>query len=156
MRPSTPPVSRAIALAIALLASSTALGAMYRWVDESGSVIYSQSPPPDGRDATAVRPPPPPPEPPEAARQRLDERLKAADEARKSQAEQQKKEAETRSRDADKRKNCDAARRNLELIENRPPQSRFQTPDGDVRRYTDEDRAAELKKLREFLEKNCR
>jgi len=156
MRPSTPPGARAFTIAIALLASSAALGTMYRWVDEGGSVVYSQSPPPDGRDATAVRPPPSPPEPPEAARQRLDERLKAADEARKSQSEQQKKDAEARSRDAEKRRNCDAARRNLELIENRPPQSRFQTPDGEVRRYTDEDRAAELKKLREYLEKNCR
>jgi hypothetical protein len=156
MQPSTPFAVRLAALICALLASPVILAGMYRWVDETGAVVYSQSPPPDGRMATEVRPPPPPPEEPGAARQRLDEQIKAADEARKSELEQRKKDSEARSRDAEKRKNCDAARKNLELIENRPPQSRFQTPDGEVRRYTDEDRAAELKKLREYLEKNCR
>lgn len=155
MRPST--LSRAAAaIALAQFCAPAALAGMYRWVDESGSVVYSQSPPPDGRAATAVRPPPPPPEEPEAARQRLDERLKAADDTRKAQAEQRQKDAEGKSREAEKRKNCDAARKNLDTIQSLPPQSRFQTPDGQVRRYADEDRAAELKKLRDYLDKNCR
>jgi hypothetical protein len=156
MRPPEPPRGRAAVFALVLLAATPALAATYRWVDESGSVVYSQSPPPDGRSATAVPPPPPPPEDPGAARQRLDERLKAADDARKAQADQRQKDAEAKARESDKRKNCDAARSNLEVIQNRPPQSRFQGPDGEVRRYTEEDRAAELKKLRDYLDKNCR
>jgi hypothetical protein len=144
------------ALTAALLAATPAGAAMYRWVDDSGAVVYSQSPPPDGRAASTVAPPPPPSSSADAERQQLDGRAKQADEARKKLQEDQKKQQETAAKDADRKRNCDAARQNLELILNRPPQTRFQMPDGEYRRFTDEEREAEIKKAREFVEKNCR
>ena len=139
-----------------LVCAAPASATMYRWVDDTGAVVYSQSPPPDGRAASAVAPPPPPSSSADAERQQLEGRLKQADEARKKQQEGQKTQQETAAKDADRKRNCDAARQNLELIQNRPPQTRFQMPNGEYRRFTDEEREAELKKAREFVDKNCR
>lgn len=146
----------AVALTATLPAATPAAAAMYRWVDDSGAVVYSQSPPPDGRAASTVAPPPPPSSSAGEERQQLDGRVKQADEARKKQQEGLKKQQETASKEADRKRNCDAARQNLELIQNRPPQTRFQMPDGEYRRFTDEEREAEIRKAREFVDKNCR
>lgn len=143
-------------MTLAVLAAGPALAAMYRWVDDTGAVVYSQSPPPDGRAATAVAPPPPPSSSADAERQQLDNRTKQADEARKKTQEGLKKQQEASAKDADRKRNCDAARQNLELILNRPPQTRFQMPNGEYRRFTDEEREAEIRKARDFVDKNCR
>ena len=125
-------------------------------LDDTGAVVYSQSPPPDGRSASKVAPPPPPSSSADAERQQLGDRLEQADEARKKQQEGQKTRQEAAAKEADRKRNCDAARQNLELIQNRPPQTRFQMPNGEYRRFTDEERTAEIAKAREFVEKNCR
>jgi len=151
------PRARAIAALVGCLVLSTAAVAeMYRWVDDSGTVVYSQTPPPDGRATSTVAPPPPPSSSAEAERTQLQTGLKQADEARKKQSDEQKKQQEAATKDADRKRNCDAARQNLDLILNRPPQTRFQMPNGEYRRFTDEEREAEIKKAREFVDKNCR
>jgi len=149
-------LSTTAALVVALSAVAPLSAGMYRWVDDSGAVVYSQAPPPDGREARSVAPPPPPSSSADAERQQLEGRLKQADEARKKQQEAEKKQQEPSAKDTDRRRNCEAARQNLELIQNRPPQTRFQMPNGEYRRFTDEEREAELKKAREFVDKNCR
>lgn len=151
------PAARAIAALIAGLAlSASAAAEMYRWVDDSGTVVYSQTPPPDDRATSRVARPPPPSSSAEAERTQLQNELKQADEARKKQAEAQKNQQESAAKDADRKRNCDAARQNLDLILNRPPQTRFQMPNGEYRRFTDEEREAEIRKAREFVDKNCR
>lgn len=154
--PAAPPRRALLALTVALLAAGPVSAAMYRWVDDSGAVVYSQSPPPDGRTASTVAPPPPPSSSADTERQQLEGRLKQADEARKKEQEGRKTQQDAATKDADRRRNCEAARQNLELIQNRPPQTRFQMPNGEYRRFTDEEREAELQKAREFVEKNCR
>jgi len=156
--PSVPDVrtlSASVALTVVFLAAPPVPAAMYRWVDDTGAIVYSQSPPPDGRATSTVTPPPPPSSSADSERQQFEERVKQADEARKKQQAGQKKEQEAATKDADRKRNCDSARRNLEVIENRPPQSRFQMPNGEFRRFTDEEREAELKKAREVVQKNC-
>jgi hypothetical protein len=148
--------SAAAAVGLGVLATMPAPAAMYRWVDDTGAVVYSQSPPPDGRAASTVTPPPPPSSSADAERQQFEGRVKQADEARKKQQEGLKKQQEASAKDADRKRNCDAARQNLELILNRPPQTRFQMPNGEFRRFTDEEREAEIKKARDFADKNCR
>jgi hypothetical protein len=148
--------SAAAAVGLSVLAAMPAPAAMYRWVDDTGAVVYSQSPPPDGRAASTVTPPPPPSSSADAERQQFEGRVKQADEARKKQQEGLKKQQEASAKDADRKRNCDAARQNLELILNRPPQTRFQMPNGEFRRFTDEEREAEIKKARDFADKNCR
>lgn len=157
--PSASPALRRAALAalgVAALAAMPVAATMYRWVDDTGAVVYSQSPPPDGRAASAVAPPPPPSSSADAERQQLEGRLKQADEVRKKEQEGRKGQQEAAAKEADRKRNCDAARHNLELIQNRPPQTRFQMPNGEYRRFTDEERAAEVAKARELIDKNCR
>ncbi|HKK16999.1 MAG TPA: DUF4124 domain-containing protein, partial [Gammaproteobacteria bacterium] len=43
---------------LALLVSSNALAAMYKWVDENGEVHYTQTPPPGDIQAETIKPPP--------------------------------------------------------------------------------------------------
>ena len=155
-RPHAPRTRAIAALVAGLVLSPAAVSEMYRWVDDSGTVVYSQTPPPDGRATSTVAPPPPPSSSAEAERTQLQNELKQADEARKKQSEDQKKQQEAAVKGADRKRNCDAARQNLDLILNRPPQTRFQMPNGEYRRFTDEEREAEISKAREFVDKNCR
>ena len=152
----TPRLGAIAALMTTLVLSPVATAKMYRWVDDSGTVVYSETPPPDGRATSTVAPPPPPSSSAEAEREHLESVLKQADEARKKQQDEQEKQQQAAAKDADRKRSCDSARENLELVRNRPPQTRYQMPNGEFRRFTDEEREAELKKIREFIDKNCR
>ena len=44
------------------LVTSQAFAGMYRWTDDEGDVVYSQTPPPDNRPVKPIAPPPPPAE----------------------------------------------------------------------------------------------
>lgn len=151
------PSARAVAALLAgLVLSAPAMAEMYRWVDDSGTVVYSQTLPPDGRATSTVAPPPPPSSSAGAEQQQLQAELKQAGAALKKQAEEERKQQDAAAKNAERKRNCDAARQNLDLILNRPPQTRFQMPNGEYRRFTDEEREAEIKKAREFVDKNCR
>jgi hypothetical protein len=155
---SVSPAHRCFALAtltFALLAAPPAPAAMYRWVDDTGAVVYSQSPPPDGRAASTVTPAAPPPSSAEAPRPPPRGPARNAADSNKSQASERQQQGSA-AKEADRKRNCAAARQNLELIQNRPPQTRFQMPNGEYRRFTDEEREAEIKKARDFVDKNCR
>lgn len=108
-----------LAVSAAVLASGNVLAEMYKWKDDSGKTIYSQTPPPDGRDSTSIAAPPPKPSksPTEAAAEQ-----KAADEA---------KHKGDPVLDADLRKqNCDSARHNLKMLNMATPDARFKQADG--------------------------
>jgi hypothetical protein len=152
-----PPLSNlAAVLAIAALAAAlpAAAAKMYRWVDSDGTVVYSQTPPPGERPAVTIAPPPPPPEPPEVARQRLDDQLKKSDDAKKEQQKAAESTQKTAAQSAEQEKYCDNARRNLELLENRPPR-RYQLPNGEFRTFSEQEQLAEIQKLKDYLKKSC-
>jgi type IV secretory pathway VirB10-like protein len=150
------PLSLTAVLAVAALfaAAPAAAAKMYRWIDSDGTVVYSQTPPPGERPAVTVAPPPPPPEPPEVARQRLDEQLKKVEEAKKEQQKAVEKEQKAAARSAEQEKYCENARRNLELLENRPPR-RYQMPNGEFRTFSEQEQLAEIQKLKDYLKKSC-
>jgi hypothetical protein len=148
------PLAALLALAALAAASPAAAAKMYRWVDADGTVVYSQTPPPGERPAVTIAPPPPPPEPPEVARQRLDEQLKKSEDAKKEQQKATEKEQKTAARSAELEKYCDNARRNLELLENRPPR-RYQLPNGEFRTFSEDEQRAEIQKLKDYIKKSC-
>jgi hypothetical protein len=155
MRPSLSPVLAAVVAVGTLWVTAPAPAAkMYRWVDADGTVVYSQTPPPPERPAVTIAPPPPPPEPPEVARQRLDEQLKKGEEAKKEQQKAAEKEQKTAARSAEQEKYCDNARRNLELLENRPPR-RYQLPNAEFKTFSEQEQLAEIQKLKDYLKKSC-
>lgn len=140
---------------LALLAPAVHSGT-YRWVDDSGNVVYSQTPPPDGRPAETIAPPPPPAEDPEAARQRLDaatEKLEqSAEEREQLKQEQARKKQEAEQR----RKNCEAARRNLETIRSRPPNTLYKVGENEYKRFTVEELDQKASEMEKIIKVNCK
>jgi hypothetical protein len=143
-------------LAACALPAAHAAGAVHKWVDEDGEVVYSQFPPSDRERPSEIVPPPPPPaESPAAARERLNQRLQqfadnredrelAAEEA--AQAEQQAELA---------RQRCAAARHRLAGFDGRARQL-FRMPDGEYRRLTPEEREAQRAEMEQIIAEDCR
>ncbi len=125
----------------------------YRWVDDNGVTVYSQTPPPTG-NATIIKPPPSPATPPDEIMQNLKRRQTAIDEAKKKKNKSGKKEtAEARNAEI-KQQNCDTSRKNLEEI-TRHPRVRMKMDDGSYKQLSDEERQAEIDKYNKDIEKFC-
>ncbi len=141
-----------LATALILTLASQAQGQSYRWVDENGVTHYSQRPPVD-KESVEIKPPPPPATPPEEAWKKLNqERLQQEDtrEDRKQDAEQAKKEADYKKKRAEA---CTAARNNLAAYEG--PPGLVQTPDGEYKRFTEEEREAKRQEARKLIQEYC-
>ncbi len=144
-----------LALFLAGMPVSSAMAGMYRWVDDQGNVVYSQQPPPDNRDVRQIAPPPPPAEKTENASQSIRELQKkldaAAQERRKAMDEKTKAKAEQ----AQRKKRCQAARQDLKTLNERPPNTLYNMPDGQWKRLTPQERAERIKILNDAIETNC-
>jgi hypothetical protein len=143
------------ALLIALLLTTTLCHAsgIYKWVDEQGQVHYSQSAP-ASVPAEQMQEAPPPANDPAAIRGDLQRQLEAFDERRAQRdeafAEQKQKEEVARIR----KNNCETARKNLEKLR-RGGNNAYMTPEGEVIRLTDEDRAARIEAAKQGVAENC-
>jgi hypothetical protein len=124
----------------------------YRWVDENGVTIYSQTPPPTG-DATIIKPPPPPASPPDEAMNNLKRRQAAIDTAKKKKQGGDKESVEAENAEI-KKKNCEVSRKNLAEI-TRHPRVRMKMDDGSYKQLSDEERQAEIDKYNKDIEKFC-
>ncbi len=92
-------------LMLLLLGAGSATGAgLYKWVDENGKVIYSDTPPPPtARESKSIAAPA---RADPSALKALDERRQRLQKAREADAQQAKKEAEEASRAAEAQVNC--------------------------------------------------
>jgi hypothetical protein len=127
----------------------------YRWIDDDGTVVYSQTPPRDNRPTGEVEPPPPPTISPEAAQQRLNERRQQLEDNREDEElAREKRTAARRERD-EKRRACEAARNNLANLP-RGVNKMFKMPDGSYRRIDEVERQAKIAEAEASIEKNCR
>jgi hypothetical protein len=139
----------------ALLAVAPLRGAMYRWVDEHGQTVYSQSPPPPGN---AVRIKPrlgPSADEAKAAQERLQRQIESnfdAREERKRVVEEQAKKDEATKQRAEY---CAAARKNLETLQNLGPRM-VRMPDGEYTRLSENEVAAEIRKTEDEIAKHCK
>jgi len=136
-----------LAVAVLLLLSTSYGGQVYKWVDENGTTVYSQTPPPR-QQAEKIAPPPPPPTNPETARQELDAQIKRLDEARTTRLMTEQEGTAKRTSQQQSKAACEQARQRLAAIP-ASPQVVMQSPDGTARRLSYE----ELQKLREEAEK---
>lgn len=152
-------MNKSIALASIVSASffSSFLTAQaYRWVDDQGNTVYSQQPPPDDRETKIMPPPPPPAESPEKAQQKLDAQIWQLDKAEKERGKEKEAAAKKQADARHNQQQCNTARMNLEAINSRPPQTLFKTGDGEYRRFTPDQRAAQIKQANETIKKYCR
>jgi len=146
---------RTLLFSCLVLTAAAAQADVYRWTDDSGHTVYSQTPPLDGRPAARLSDPPPPAEDPETARKRLESQLetleKAADARKKAAAEKSKAKKEKTARE----ERCRKARHNLRILESRPPNTLYKVGENEYRRFTVEELEAQRAKLRRIIEQDC-
>lgn len=136
--------------------STSLMAKAYCWEDDQGVTVCSDKLPADVRDVKTMAPPPPPAESPEEARKKLDQQIQKLNETSEKQLQEKKAAAQQKAETKHNQQQCDNARSNLEIINNRPPQTLYATGSGEYKRFTPEERAQELKKFNEAIEKYCR
>lgn len=130
-RPSTS-LTQALCLC-GLVLSGSIEAALYRWVDESGTTVYSQSPPPDGQAALIQSGPKgATPEGTRAARERLQQTIEADFDRREERKRAAAEKAKSAEAEARRKRNCTAARQDLEALQ-APGPRRVRYPDGTYR-----------------------
>ena len=145
---------RSVLLIILMLSAPLSLaGGIYKWIDENGQVQYTQTPPPNV-PAERMKGAPPPANDPEAVRGDLQRQLDAFDERRAQRdeafAEQKQKEETARIR----KQNCETARKNLAKLR-RGGNNAYMTPEGEVVRLTDDERARRIEDAKQGVKDNC-
>jgi hypothetical protein len=136
-----------------LLLSTSGQAEMYRWVNEDGVTVYSQLPPPDHRQADVVKPPPPPPTGAETLPS-VDDQLKQIQEQKAARQKVKSRQAELREWHAKRQANCDAARRNLQVLQG-PTRRLVATPGADYERLTEERRQEMIQEAKDQIEEFC-
>ena len=139
------------------------------YYDENGQAVYSQFAPADGKPSETVKPPPPPAESPEVARQRLQQQLQKFEDNREllqqqlqkfednredqSLAAEKRQQSESEAQQAKRR--CDAARKNLEVLNGRARQL-YQTSDGSVQRMSEDERQKQRAEMEKIIAADCK
>jgi Skp family chaperone for outer membrane proteins len=138
-----------------IFAPLVASAAIYQWRDADGNMVYSQTPPQDGRSAQKIKTrQEPSAQSTEQAQQKLQALQKHLDDLSKSRetaAEDARKQAAATNA---RQQNCNTARSSLQQLQNRPHPF---TSDGQggMRHMTTEERAQRLEQLRQDVKKYC-
>lgn len=132
---------------------------IYKWVDEDGVVHFSDCEPPPGCEAEVVEVAPPPDDGDVArARQRLDNLLaqqQASAAARREKREADERERqETLDRAVELQRECAASHHNLRVLKTPRPVYSIDAS-GEHVYLTDDERAAEILRLEQFIEAYC-
>jgi len=139
---------------IALLICTSLAAKSYRWVDENGVTVYSQSPPPSGA-ATEIKAPPPPAISPEDAQRKLDAQKQKLADLREDRELKQKEAGEKEAKIKKQKSNCAAAQQNLAGLIARP-HARQRGADGQYRYVTEEARQKKIETAQKYIQKNCK
>jgi hypothetical protein len=140
-------------LLLAVTAATLASAEVYRWVDEAGVTVYSQTPPEHG-EADRINPQAAPAREAERAKSELESIRKGVDDhlgARK-EAGEARREQEERARV--RRANCETARANLASLEAAAGRL-VRLPDGSYARLEEEDRQQRMDEARRVVADEC-
>jgi hypothetical protein len=150
------PIRLFIAIAI-LLATATVAAQVYKWVDKDGKVQYSDTQPPadatkaeakkvdSGKASSSASP----------AANTLEDRVKGYDKRRTDAAESAKKAEDERKKDEAAAENCKGAQAALRDLESGRPIRRTNDK-GEINVMGDEEREAELAKVRASATASCK
>lgn len=138
-----------------LLGTSWAAGTkIYKWTDEDGNVIYSQTPPPRGIDVKKIKEAPPPPVNPNDAmgdlRKRADEFSKRRDERLEVEAKGEEAAAEAKRQ----REICAQLRKNLAGLQS-TSQARVKGEDGQLSVIGEDSRQQKIKATQQRIQQEC-
>ena len=125
---------------------------VYKWVDESGKVVYGDKPTSTEADKIKIKKTP---ARDPVVQERIDKQNKLLDVMQEERNEKIALEKEERKKKEEQEKICADARRDLK--ENKEASALYtETDDPDNPRiWSDEERKAEEKKFEEFIKKNC-
>ncbi len=143
-------------LLLASLLTSPAQADIYKWTDDAGEVHYSQTRPIGDTPAEKLEGAPPPPEPAavNSEQQQLQDRVDAMDERLKEQDEATALEKEHEEVEKIDEKNCITARNNLVKLQ-QGGIKRYLTPEGEVVRLSEEERAQRINEANSQIEMYC-
>ncbi len=125
----------------------------YKWVDENGNTVYSQSRPPSGK-ATIIKPPPPSVAPNEETLKKLEAQRKAISESRKKKDEARSKEEEEANKAESNKQKCDASKKALAELEPHA-RVRMKMPDGSYKQLTYAERQEQIDAAKKNIKKFC-
>ena len=143
-----------IALAVLAISLAPLQAQMYRYVDESGQVIYTQFKPADHDQVDTVKPPPPPPSSAEASRKALTESIAREQDKKQDEEKQQVQQQQVLDEKTRNQKNCDAARNNLKVLQEASSYQRIMR-DGQEVKFDDKQRQMEIRKAQDMIKKSC-
>ena len=123
---------------------------VYKWTDTEGLIHYTAMPPPAGTTFEAI---PIRSAPPQVRRQAQSQASRG--ESPPASSEESSEEGLSPEQVAFLKQQCEAARNNLKALEGGGTNRRFRGPDGEVIRFTEEERQAEIAKNQSYLDENC-
>lgn len=129
---------------------------MYRWVDENGITIYSQTKPPQVEAQAITVAPGPSQEQIDAARKRLESNEKNLSTARGQRQTSQEQAAKTKEQQTLAKQNCETAQRNLLTLQHLTANSRVNFGDGQFVSLSEEDRQQRIQHAEQSIKDNCR
>ncbi len=141
-------------IACLLLIALSAQAQVYRWVDENGQTVFSQSPPPDGQ-ADVIKPPPPPAEDPDTAERHLQENLQHRRDQQEDRELKIKEQAKKKAASDRRKTNCEIARQNYQSLET-ATRRLIKMPDGSYKRLDDNERLQMMQEAQQQVEQNCK
>ncbi|MCU7816706.1 MAG: DUF4124 domain-containing protein [Candidatus Thiodiazotropha sp. (ex Rostrolucina anterorostrata)] len=139
--------------ALIVLFSTAASAEIYRWVNEDGVVIFSQTPPPGAKAETVKirNSSPSSANDSEDRLKKLHQRLADSEEDRGLKKAKQKEQAEDKARN---KQNCNAARKNLEQLT--ALANRLYKVGDEYLRLTEEDRQKRMQQARDQIKEHCK
>ncbi|GIX21744.1 MAG: hypothetical protein KatS3mg121_0527 [Gammaproteobacteria bacterium] len=139
---------------LALLWTASAQAAVYKWRDETGATVYSQSPPPPGVPYERVGTPPPPADA-GADLEALRERLRALEEEKAAQAKDRETAEQAAERERRRREDCARLRADIDVLSS-GRRVRQADDQGEYVVLGEEERLARLEQARALYEEHCR
>ncbi len=128
--------------------------AMYKWTDENGKVVYSQSPPPQGK-AEKIKPPPQPVESSSAAQKKLQDQLQRLEDRREDRHLEGEKITKEKKKVKEDKAKCDKVKADLAALSGGPNRL-FRNADGNYQRMTTEEREKRIDDRKKYIAENCK
>jgi biopolymer transport protein ExbB/TolQ len=141
----------ALLQATLVLLPATTLAGSYKWVDQDGNTVYSQTrPPADAQNVERVKEAPRPSQDAGEASQKTQEQTKNINERQQTRKteEQDKKTAE--DKEAQRKQVCERLNKNLEVLTTRPI-VRKESAEGEMVVLDAEQREAEVEQVRKLI-----
>lgn len=143
-----------VAVLACFILTVPAEAAIYKWTDENGRTVYSETPPPKGAAGTRLKEAPPPPVDPNAAMENLRNRAEAFGKRQEERGKGESEAQQSAERKKEIQEKCEQVRKNLETL-TAHNQIREKTGDGEYTVLDEEQRQAKIKQNQEFIQKEC-